>query len=258
MAIYKKNVKKQITHKQVDLEELEKKIGYVFINKSLLITALTHSSAINEKADKSQTFLNDHNERLEFLGDAILELLISEELFSRFPSEREGLLTNARSNLVNEKTLAKIATELTLHDALYLGKGAESQQARALPSILSDVFEALIAAIYLDAQKNNKYSNPLEPLRELIKLAYKGYWPDKLAEKKSKDYKTLLQEYTQAHFKDAPKYAFISSSGPDHQKDFTIELLLPNKVKIRQTAKNKRTAEQEAAKQALEILENNK
>ncbi len=241
-----------------DLTELEEKISYVFLDKSLLYAALTHTSFINEKnslvlemySSKEQA----HNERLEFLGDAVLELLISEELFSRNPQEREGVLTHTRSKLVNEQTLAQMAKDLKLDKYLLLGKGEDIQGGRTRPSILSDAIEALLAAMYLDAKNNKKYKDPLSPARDLINSLYTTLWQMKPVAKESKDYKTLLQELTQALFKDTPKYALIASEGPEHQKSFIIELTLPNNTKITQKGTSKKNAEQRAAEKALEML----
>ncbi len=238
----------------VDLHKLEETIGYIFIDTKLLITALTHSSAVNELPEREKKTILEHNERFEFLGDAILELVISEELFSRYQNVREGVLTHTRSSLVNEQVLAELAKKISLDKYLYLGKGADSQGGRQLPSILSDAYEALLAAIYLDAKNNAKYKNQLEPIVTLIQKNFNDLWPEIAIPKKSKDYKTLLQELTQERFKDTPKYALIESTGLAHEMQFTIELTLPNNLKITQTAKNKRTAEQEAAAKALEIL----
>ncbi len=242
-----------------DINKLQKKIGYAFLDYDLLWTALTHSSYVNEQKSKEKAKENalktlPHNERLEFLGDAVLEIAISEELYKRYPHEREGLLTHTRSNLVNENTLASLAKELDLDTFLLLGKGEESQGGRQRPSILSDAFEALLAAIYLDAKKNPHYKDPAKPINDLINLLYQNLWPQDLKPKEKKDYKTLLQELTQTLFKDAPKYALIASEGPEHQKSFTVELVLPNQVRIQKTAHNKKRAEQDAACEAYDLL----
>lgn len=239
-------------HKSI--HELEEKISYSFIDKNLLIVALTHTSFINEQSHPKEQQINLHNERLEFLGDAVLEIIISEEIFTRYPNQREGLLTHFRSSLVNENTLATMAENLNLHTYLKLGKGEENQGGRKRPSILSDAFEALLAAIYLDAQKNPLYENPLTPIKKLILSLYKDYWPENLKPKEKKDYKTLLQEYTQSYFKDTPKYALIASDGPEHEKVFTVELILPNSTSIKESGTSKKTAEQKAAEKALKIL----
>ncbi len=237
---------------------LENNISYEFLNKKLLFAALTHTSYINENNEEFLQFFASkeeaHNERLEFLGDAVLELLISEELFVRNPHEREGILTHTRSKLVNEQILAQMAQDLKLDSYLLLGKGEDAQGGRKRASILCDAIEALLAAMYLDARTNPAYKDPLEPARKLINSLYSEQWQMKLTPKESKDYKTLLQELTQAKFKDTPKYALIASEGPEHQKSFTIELTLPNKEKIIQKGTSKKNAEQLAAQKAVEML----
>ncbi len=244
-----------------NINKLEEKIQYIFLDKDILATALTHSSYVNEQKVKEQSKNENssqlalaHNERLEFLGDAVLEILISEDLYLRYPHEREGLMTHTRSKLVNENTLADLAKVLELDKYLLLGKGEESQGGRERASILSDAFEALLAAIYLDAKKNSLYPDAFLPVRKLLQNLYKELWPIDLKPKEKKDYKTLLQELTQVMFKDAPKYALIASEGPEHQKSFTIELLLPNNMKIQKTGHNKKRAEQDAACEAYTFL----
>ncbi len=239
---------------QQKLQDLEKTISYNFLDKSILQAAITHSSYINEHHTLKQNSL--HNERLEFLGDAILELLISEELFVRYPDQREGLLTHSRSSLVNENTLAKIALKIKLDEVLLLGKGEEGQDGRKKTSILSDAFEALLAAIYLDAQNNSLYSNPLQPAKKLINTLYKSLWADTLKPKLTKDFKTLLQEYTQHHFKETPKYALLECLGPEHKKVFKVEVTLPNNKSITESGNSKKSAEQLAAQKALELFNN--
>ncbi len=241
-----------------EFKELEDKINYTFIDKNILRNALTHSSFLNEHGkDKNATKENiTHNERLEFLGDAVLEIIISDELFRRYPNEREGLLTHSRSSLVNENTLAQLAKTLGLDEYVLLGKGEENQGGRQRPSILSDTLEALFAAVFMDAKKNPKYDDPLVPARNLINSLYENLWQQSLKPKASKDYKTLLQELTQSLFKDAPKYALVGSEGPEHLKVFTVELSLPNDIKIRKSGTNKKKAEQEAAQEAYEMLKN--
>ncbi len=237
-----------------NLQKLEEKIQYNFINKDLIRAALTHTSYINEQAISKEETIHLHNERLEFLGDAVLEIVISEELYKRYSNDREGILTHTRSTLVNEKTLGALAKELSLDKYLLLGKGEEAQGGRQRLSILSDTLEALIAAIYLDAQENKSIVEPLQPVRKLIHSLYSNLWLEELQPKKNKDFKTLLQEKTQSLFKDTPKYSLLSCDGPEHQKIFTIEVVLPNGKKITKSATNKKRAEQQAAEEALDIL----
>ncbi len=243
-----------------DIKLLEEKIDYTFLDKDLLLTALTHTSYINEQGPSKggKSLSNDdrylaHNERLEFLGDAVLEILISEELFNRYPSKREGVLTHQRSNLVNEPSLALLAKELGIAKALRLGKGEEGQGGRERASLLSDAFEALLAAMFLDAKKQN-LQDPLAPVRALVKKLYAPLWQEEPKQKESKDYKTLLQELTQSVYKETPKYALISTSGPKHKQIFTIELHLPNGEILVESGQSKRDAEQKAAAKALDKL----
>lgn len=222
---------------------LEQAIGYVFAKPELLETALTHSSWANERGDASH-----HNERLEFLGDAVLELCISEELFARFPDAPEGELTLLRSQLVNESSLAIMARRLGLETHVLLGKGEEIQGGRARPALLSDVFEAVIGALFLDGG--------YKAARHFLTEAFKDAWPAQPLAPKNKDFKSRLQEYTQKHYKARPVYALLGSDGPEHDKRFRVALTLPDGQTLTAVDKSVKKAEQLAAKLALDALEN--
>ncbi|GAB6888617.1 ribonuclease III [Desulfothermus okinawensis JCM 13304] len=228
-----------------NLNELEKIIGYNFNNKELLITALSHSSYTNENPGTG-----DNNERLEFLGDAVLELSISEELYERFPDAREGELTSTRAHLVNESFLARMAREIKLNEFLLLGKGEENQGGRDRDANLCDVFEALIGAVFLDGG--------YEKAKTIVKDLFKHKWPDSCVEVAKKDYKSKLQEITQKTFKDRPKYVLIDSFGPEHAKSYTVKVVLPNQWSFEATSTSIKKAEQLAAKKAIKTISVNK
>ncbi len=208
-----------------------------FKNKGLLDQALTHKSWVNEHQGIRQS-----NERLEFLGDAVLELMVSYELFKRFPNKDEGYLTALRANLVNTVNLSAFAKKKNLGQALFLSKGEEEEEGRKNPSILADTVEAIIGALYLDqgAKKTLKFicDNLLSDLSE--KLA-----------KPLKDPKSRLQEEVQAKGLPAPNYKVVSQTGPDHLKKFVVEVWVHNQILGKESGKNKSDAEKKAAAAAL-------
>ncbi|KUG27505.1 ribonuclease iii [hydrocarbon metagenome] len=220
------------------LRKLQNDIGHVFSDRSLLETALTHSSHANEAADPAE-----HNERLEFLGDAVLELCVSEELFSRFPKAPEGALTLMRSKLVSEPALAELARGCGLDRCLRLGKGEETQGGRNRASLLSDALEAVFAAVFLDGG--------FDAARRSIRTVFSGVWPETLVEPKSKDYKSRLQELTQKRYKARPVYSLADSRGPEHEKMFEVRLTLPDGLEVTASGSSVKKAEQMAAKKAL-------
>lgn len=220
---------------------IEQAIGYRFTRPELLTAALTHSSWANERGDAM-----GHNERLEFLGDAVLELCVSEELFSRFPEAPEGELTLLRSQLVNESSLAEMAHRLSLEAHIRLGKGEENQGGRDRPALLSDAFEAVIGGIFLDGG--------YQAAREFVARVFEGVWPARPAAPKVKDFKSRLQEYTQKNHKARPVYTLLGSEGPEHDKRFEVRLTLPSGQTITATDKSVKKAEQMAARLALESL----
>lgn len=223
------------------LEQLQRDIPYRFGQVKLLRAAMTHSSYANEQQDAV-----NHNERLEFLGDAVLELCISEELFRRFPDAREGELTAMRSRLVNQDTLAELARSVLLERTIILGKGEEAQGGRERDSLLSDTFEALLGAIFLDGG--------FAAVSEVVRTLFAPHWPERSGKVKVKDAKSRLQEVTQRMFRDRPVYFLLSSSGPEHDKVFTVRLELPDKREFVAEGSSVKRAEQNAACDALVFL----
>ena len=221
------------------LEELEKRIGYVFENKALLKQALTHSSYANEQKIRK----NGDYERLEFLGDAVLELMASEHLFKTNPDMPEGKLTKLRSSVVCEPALAQCAKDIELGSFMLLGKGEEATGGRFRESITSDVMEALIGALYLDGgfQMAHKFVHKfiLSDLESRI-LFY--------------DSKTVLQEIIQKKPNQKLVYELIEEKGPDHNKEFTVEAILNGKKVGVGQGKTKKAAEQKAAYEAILLL----
>ncbi len=218
---------------------LEERIGYKFKNPDLLVQALTHSSYVNEN-----NLASTHNERMEFLGDAVLELQISNTIYKKYPKAREGMLTNMRSNMVNEKNLANIAREIGLELALLLGKGEEKQGGRTRSALLADALEALIGAVFLDGGYRNS--------QKLIAKLFSSSLEKFCLNVQSKSYKNLLQEFTQANFHFTPSYKLISESGPEHSKIFTVSYTDHNKHEIISSGHSLKKAEHNVAKLALE------
>lgn len=224
------------------LERLQRDIPYHFTQVKLLMAAMTHSSHANEQGENAE-----HNERLEFLGDAVLELCISQEIYRRFPDAREGRLTAMRSRLVNQESLAAVAREIGLQDAIVLGRGEESQGGRERDALLGDAFEALLGAIFLDGG--------YEAVQRVVAGLFASRWSAKSGRPKIKDGKSRLQELTQLLFKERPRYTLLESSGPEHDKVFTVHLELPDKTIFRADGSSVKRAEQIAALDALAFLE---
>ncbi len=222
-------------------ETLQQSILYRFDEVKLLETALTHSSYANEHGNRPE-----HNERLEYLGDAVLELVVSEALFMRFPHAREGRLTKMRAGLVSKVALAEVAEQLGLDTYLRLGKGEENQGGRGRSSVLSDAFEAVLGAIFLDGG----YAAVSKSIGHILS----DRWPEEDAAVCKKDAKSMLQEVTQHRFKDRPVYTLLESSGPEHEKVFTIQLTLPDGTVLQTKGQSVKRAEQKAAGLALKLL----
>ncbi|EHU9857084.1 ribonuclease III [Campylobacter upsaliensis] len=218
------------------LELLETKLNYKFKDQKLLIYALTHKSAKK----------NYNNERLEFLGDAVLDLVVGEFLFHKFKNEAEGDLSKLRAALVNEKSFAKIATSLNLGDFIFMSIAEQNNGGKTKPSILSDAFEALIGALHLEAG--------FIKAKEIALRLIEENFPNIDAKSLFKDYKTKLQEITQAKMGLTPEYETLRAFGPDHQKNFEIALNLEGKEMARAIASSKKEAQQMAAKLTLEKL----
>jgi ribonuclease-3 len=222
------------------IETLEKKLGYEFKDKKLIIEALTHKS-YKQPYD---------NERLEFLGDAVLDLVVGEYLFRKFKNSDEGKLSKIRASLVNETGFDKLARALNLGDYILLSNAEDNNGGREKSSLLSNAFEAIMGAVYLEAG--------LQRVQEiaigLIEANHKEISLDSLF----RDFKTTLQELTQARFGITPEYKVIASRGPDHKKEFEVAVYIEDKEYARAIGKSKKIAQQEAAKLAVDILKEEK
>ncbi|MGH7233326.1 MAG: ribonuclease III [Nitrospiraceae bacterium] len=224
------------------LEDAQKSIGYLFRQPHLLDEALTHKSHVNETRGKH----GKHNERLEFLGDAVLTLVISEHLASTCPDFTEGELSKLKARLVSEVSLANAARRLHLGALLRLGRGEELTQGREKPSLLANALEAILAAIYMDGGLASARAFILQTFAaDLQELHSVEGQPATL------DYKTRLQEWCQKEFDTLPHYVIVRESGPDHQKIFEVQILIRGDVRGVGVGKSKKEAEQMAAKQAL-------
>lgn len=230
---------------QVDLSEVEQKLQYKFSNKELLDEALRHSSFVNEQPD--DVGMRD-NECLEFLGDAVLNLVAGHTLMQRYPELKEGDLSRMRANLVNDSQLAAIARKLNLGEYIQLGKGEIHTKGREKSSILANALEAVIAAVYLDGGFDAAFSTIEKNYSELLNSIN--------APSANHDYKSKLQEIVQVSKKMVPCYAVIKESGPDHDKSFTVQLTV-KELKTEGVGKSIKLAEQDAAEKALKILEFN-
>jgi ribonuclease-3 len=220
--------------------DLQEKLGYAFRDAHLLDLALTHSSWANERG------LAGHNERLEFLGDAVLELCVSAALYALFPEAREGDLTRLRSQLVNTRVLADIARQCGLDAALRLGKGEEQQGGRRRDALLADAMEAVLGGIFLDAD--------FSAAKTVVERLFAGHWPESVEPAGAKDFKSRLQEATQRLLRVLPVYALTGSAGPEHDKTFTVAVSLPDGRTWTGQASSVRHAEHEAARKALADL----
>ncbi len=224
-----------------DFSEFEKTAGVKFNDKNLLRQAFVHRSYINENKDAGF----GHNERLEFLGDAVLELVITDYLFKKYPDKNEGDMTAYRSALVNATTCAAVATKLGMNDYLILSKGEAKDTGRARQYILANTLEAVIGAVYVDqgydAAKDFIYTH-ISPLIDTV--LSEGSWIDS---------KSLFQEKAQEIVELTPQYKTVKETGPDHDKQFTVGVFIGNKMIATGEGKSKQDAEQEAAKKALEV-----
>ncbi len=223
-----------------ELNRFEEYIGYHFENKELLTEALSHSSYANEKKK-----CRCSNERLEFLGDSVLSIIVSEYLFTNYKEMPEGELTKLRASLVCEKALHVFAKEIHLGEFLLLGKGEENTGGRNRSSILADAFEAVIAAIYLDGG--------IEPAKKHV-LRFIPSHVEKSGRLNFRDYKTVLQEIIQKNPEEKVEYVLAGETGPDHDKAFTVNVCLNSNVIGTGTGKSKKSAEQMAAKEALMLM----
>lgn len=223
-----------------ELSLLEEKLGYKFKNIKFLETGVTHSSFSNETKEHVP-----YNERQEFLGDAVLSIIVSDYIFENYTKLPEGELTKLRASLVCEKSLCGFSNELELGSFLRLGHGEELMGGRERPSILADAFEAVLAAVYLDGG--------IEPATEVV-LRFVKKALEHVENAPFKDYKTLLQEIIQKNPEERLTYVLVGESGPDHDKRFEVDVMLNSNVIGHGIGKSKKAAEQHAAKEALELM----
>lgn len=228
--------------KKKPYKELEKKFDYKFKDIALLKKALSHRSYANEKKLPA----TEHNERLEFLGDAVLELAVSEILMERFPQFTEGDLSKLRAAIVNEKQLAELAKKYEVGRFIKLGLGEERSHGRRKPSLLSDAYEAILGAIYQDSNFRRAKRSIRKHYEELLK--------DRDPEEFYRDYKTELQEKAQYFFKTVPTYKLSAQHGPDHAKIFEVELTIKGEVFGSGRGRSKKAAEQMAAHESLKKI----
>ncbi|MDH4120390.1 MAG: ribonuclease III [Deltaproteobacteria bacterium] len=222
-------------------------LGYRFHNPALLADALTHKSYCNENPQEAPT----HNERLEFLGDAVLSLVVSELLMAQFPAEREGRLSKMRASLVSESSLAEVARELGLGGMVRMGRGEERSGGKEKDSILADALEAVVAAVYLDSRGSHGLTAVSDWLARLFSRRL-----DAVAEQTlTYDFKTRLQEIVQKSHRDTVEYRVVEAHGPDHDKWYTIAVVFQGKELGRGQGRNKKQAEQMAAQGALKSME---
>ena len=222
------------------LTELEEKIHYPFKDKKILTEALSHSSYANENKRNRRS-----NERLEFLGDSVLSIVVSQYLFEHFSHLPEGELTKIRASLVCEKSLHIFAKQIDLGKYLLLGKGEENTGGRERPSILADAFEALIAAIFLDGGLETARAHILRFIPEDVEAQRHAAF---------NDYKTILQEVIQQNPEEKVEYVIVDQTGPDHNKAFTVNVCLNSNIIGVGTGKSKKEAEQMAAREALNLM----
>lgn len=222
-----------------DLSKLEKKLDFKFNNADLLIQALTHRSYLNEKPDSKV----GHNERLEFLGDAVLELVVTEELYTKFPEKPEGELTSFRAALVNSKMLSDVSVELGVNEFMRLSRGEAKDTGRARQYILANAFESLVGAMYLD--------QGYEQVSKFIHSFILNRLEEVLDKKLYKDPKSLFQEEAQERSGLTPTYEVLDEWGPDHDKHFVIGVFLGTEKVAEGEGPSKQTAQEEAARAAL-------
>jgi len=232
------NIKKGII--VADVKEFQNIIGVKFQNMSLLEQALVHSSYINE----NPSYTVGHNEKLEFLGDAVLGFYVAEKLYKDYPDSNEGEMTRRRAGLVSRDALARVAKSIKLGDFLYLGRGEETSGGRQKRANLAGALEAVIAAVYLDRGENETRDFIIRILEKELKRIDQ--------EDMIVDYKSRLQETMQSRYQTAPEYRLVSEKGPDHDKTFTVEVTVNDTVLGKGTGKSKKEAETEAARFALE------
>lgn len=224
-----------------DFAEFEKKVGFSFKDKQLLQTAFTHRSYLNE----NRQTVKEHNERLEFLGDAVLELVITDFLYNKYPERPEGELTAFRASLVNTQSISDAATKLGMNDYLLLSKGESKDTGRARQYILANAFEAFIGALYLDQQYDAAHKFIEQTLfGKIDEIVEKRLWQDA---------KSYFQEKTQEEYSVTPSYKLVEEVGPDHDKKFIAAAMINNDAVAQGEGRSKQEAEQAAARKALEV-----
>lgn len=226
-----------------DIADLQKKLGITFKQPALLEQALVHSSYTNE----NPAYVAGHNERLEFLGDAVLDFIVADKLYQDLPDLAEGEMTRLRAALVRRDTLARVARSIGLGDFLYMGKGEEASGGRNKTPNLAGVLEALIAAVYLD--------RGTPTTRKMVSRLLAEEWTEVVRQGMGADYKSKLQELSQSRFQMTPTYHLVAEAGPDHDKRFTVEVKVDDRVLGKGNGKSKKLAETEAARTALERLD---
>lgn len=228
---------------EVTVGEFQSRTGLAFSNVALLVRALTHPSYQNENSDRIAT----DNQRLEFLGDAVLDFIAGELLYHKLPDAAEGRLTRLRAAMVRTETLAELALKIEVDEALLLGRGEEENGGRTRQSNLCAAFEAVIGALYLD--------QGMEKAEEFVLPLFESRLEILMEREFDKDPKSRLQEWTQKHLNKTPVYDVVNSTGPDHDKTFIIAVYIDNKALATGTGRNKRIAAQNAAREVLDNLE---
>lgn len=231
------------THQPQGLAKFESHLGYEFKDQDLLRQALTHPS----RSQNSNHQKHHHNQRLEFLGDAVLQLILTEKLYLEHATEQEGVLTQLRARLVNRTALSEIAEKIKLGDFLLLGRGEERNQGRQRDSNLADGVEAVIGAMYLD--------QGIEPTRNVLVKLLEGMINEAFAEKHEFNPKGQLQEYLQGQKQPTPNYRLVDQQGPDHERIYEVEVLAGDKVLASGKGSSKKRAESDAAANALQTLQ---
>lgn len=229
----------------MNFERLQERLGYTFGDRGILLQSMTHTSYGHEFLQEKSVALRD-NERLEFLGDAILDVVVSDILLEAFPNANEGQLSKMRAAVVNEKTLAQVAKSISLQDCIRLGKGEIQTGGHEKLSILSSALEALIAAIYLDGGFNAVYP--------VVRHLFAPFFLDERDLIAFYDHKTQLQEMVQARWKVTPTYHLVTTRGPDHAKTFEIEVRMNGKPLAVASGSSKKEAEQNAARAAIQAV----
>jgi ribonuclease-3 len=226
-------------------DSLQASLAYRFRSPALLEEALTHTSHVNEQKESPRT----HNERLEFLGDAVLSLVMSEYLASALPRSSEGALSKLKAALVSESTLARVARRLKLGECLKLGRGEERSKGREKGSLLADALEAVIAAVHLDGgfEASRTVTRHIFA-EELQQVSANDTRPG------AEDFKTELQEWCQKRYDALPQYSIVGQSGPDHEKQFEVQVVIQGDIVGHGSGRSKKEAEQQAAQQALLLV----